>query len=188
MAKKECETIALDISLEMLKKLKEKIERDTIKNKINLILADAENLPFKEKVFNSLVCSLTINHFNNLEKIAKEISRVLKKDSICIISTLNSYALKIFQRRHGIPNDLVPFKTEDMPPILVYELGYSSKDIKKTFLRHEFKIEDIKGCCYWHIFPFILIGFYPMFLDKIFNLFKGLLKYAEVHIVFIRKT
>ncbi|MEM3630704.1 MAG: class I SAM-dependent methyltransferase [Nitrososphaerota archaeon] len=188
IAKKECETIALDISLEMLKRIKEKIKRDKIINRINLILAEAENLPFKDKIFNSLICTLTINHFNNLEKIAKEFSRILKKDSICIISTFNSYALKIFQRKCNIPNDMIPFKTEDVPPILVYEVGYSAKDVEKIFLRHEFKIKDVKGCCYWHFFPSILIEFYPTFLDKLFNLFKVLLKYAEINIILMKKN
>lgn len=172
----------------MLKRIKEKIKKEKIINRINLILAEAENLPFKDKIFNSLICTLTINHFSNLEKIAKEFSRILKKDSICIISTFNGYTLNIFQKRQNIPSNTVLFKTEDIPPILVYEVGYSTKDIEKTFLKYGFKIEDIKGCCYWYILPFVLIGFYPMFLDKLFNSFKALLKYAEVHIVLIRKA
>ena len=187
IAKKECEILALDISLEMLKKLKEKINGSMLENKINLILADAENLPFKEKAFNSLICTLTINHFENLEKAIEDFSRVLKKDSICIISTFNSYTLKDFQKRHKLLENKVPFKTEDIPPILVYEIGYSAKDIEKILLKYGFKIEDIKGCCYWHIFPSILIGFYPMFLDRLFNLFKGLLRYAEIHVVLMKK-
>lgn len=188
IAKKECEILALDISLEMLKKLKEKINGSKLENNINLILADAENLPFREKVFKSLICTLTINHFENLEKAIEDFSRVLKKDSICIISTFNSYTLKGFQKRHKLLEDKVPFKTEDTPPILVYEIGYSAKDIKKILLKYGFKIEYIKGCCYWHIFPSILTGFYPFLLDKLFNLFKGLLKYAEIHILLMKKS
>ncbi len=75
-----------------------------------------------------------------------------------------------------------------MPPTLIYEVGYSAEDIKKLFIKYGFKILEIKGCCYWHILPTILIGFYPTIIDSFFNLFKRLLKYAEIHLLLMEKT
>lgn len=188
IAKKGYEIIALDISFKMLKKIKEKLNKSIVLNRTNLILADAEHLPFKERIFKSLICTLAINHFENIEKVAKEFSRVSEKSSIFIISTFNSKTLEKFQKRHQIPKDKIPFRTENMPPTLIYEVGYSAEDIKKLFIKYGFKILEIKGCCYWHIFPTILIGFYPTIIDSFFNLFKRLLKYAEIHLLLMEKT
>jgi ubiquinone/menaquinone biosynthesis C-methylase UbiE len=185
VAKRDVEVVSSDFSLKMLKRLKLKAKSSAIFHRINLVLADAEHLPFKEDSFNSLICALTFDHFENPERATIEFSRVLKHHSLCVISSFNSYTLGGFQRRYGI-GERAPFMTEEMPPTLVSEVGHSGDEIKRIVSTHGFKVEGMKGCSYWHLLP-KMEKHYPLAMDSFFNLFKGLLKYAEIHVVLMRK-
>ncbi len=179
--------VALDISLNMLRITQKKARKYGVLNTIDLILADGEHLPFKDGSFNSLICTLTFNHFENCEEAAREFSRVLKKDGVCIISTLNKFTLEDFKKRNSLPLDKVPFRTEKLPPVLIYEIGHSVNDIKSLFSKYGLKVVDAKGCCYWHLIPPCLIRYYKVIFDRIFNFFKPLLKYAEIHVILMKK-
>ena len=180
------EVVALDLSSKMLKRLKLKVEKIGISDEVNVVLADGEHLPFTENAFDCLVCALAFDHFEDCDGAAGEFSRVLKGDSLCVVSVFNGCTLGDFQRRYSFGNK-VPFKTEDMPPVLIYEVGHSAGEIKEIFGKHGFRVENVKGCCYWHLSP-LLEAHYSFWLDSFFNLFKGMLKHAEIHAVLMRKT
>jgi ubiquinone/menaquinone biosynthesis C-methylase UbiE len=185
IAEKGVEVVASDFSLRMLDALRLKARKSGVFDRINLVLADAEHLPFKENIFDSLICAFAFDHFENPERATGEFSRVLKDDSLCVISVFNSYTLGDFQRRYRL-GDKAPFRTENLPPVLVFEIGHSASDIEKISLKYGFMAEDVKGCCYWHLLP-MLETYYPLWLYSFFNLFKGLLKYAEIHAVLMSK-
>jgi SAM-dependent methyltransferase len=84
IAKRGHEIIALDISLEMLKKLKEKINGNKLKNKINLILADARFLPFK-KIFDIIIIKDVLEHVIEDQKVLNEAKKVCKERGELII-------------------------------------------------------------------------------------------------------
>jgi len=186
IAEKGVDVVTSDFSLKMLKRLKQKAKNMRIFHRINPVLADAEHLPFKEDAFISLICAFAFDHFENPEAAAREFSRVLKDDSLCVISSFNSYTLKSFQRKYGL-GDSAPFRTEDMPPTLIFEVGHSADEIEKMFSRCGFRVKTVKGCCYWHLLP-KLQKHYPPVMDSFFNLFKSLIKYAEIHAVLMRKV
>jgi SAM-dependent methyltransferase len=71
----------VDISEEMIKKAKQKSE------KINWYHADIANLPFQYSEFTGAICTLAIHHFQDLQKIFKEINRILKVGSRLVIFT-----------------------------------------------------------------------------------------------------
>ena len=186
IAEKGFEVVALDVSLGMLKKTRKKTRKKMLFGRVHPILADGENLPFKSESFSSLICTLTFDHFQNDELAAQEFSRVLKKGGFLVISTVNSYTLSDFKRRYNLPPDKVPFRTESLSPVLIYEVGHSIDEIKELFKR-EFEIIDVKGCCYWHLLPLPLIIYYKTKFDFLFNIFKFLLKYAEIHVILMKK-
>lgn len=88
------EVIALDVSRTMLKKTVEKA--NAVLERINPILADGEHLPFRNESFNGLICTLTFDHFENCESVAREFSRVLRRDGLCILSTFKQLHIKGF--------------------------------------------------------------------------------------------
>jgi len=186
IAEKDVDVVTSDFSLRMLKRLKLKAKKSGIFHRISLVLADAEHLPFKEDAFNSLICALAFDHFKNPEGATIEFSRVLKDDSLCVVSSFNSHTLGVFQKKYGL-GDNAPFRTEDMAPTLIYEVGHSADEVGRMFSKCGFRVEDAKGCCYWHLLP-KLEKVYPLAMDSFFNLFKGLLKHAEIHVVLMRKV
>ncbi|MFX1477148.1 MAG: class I SAM-dependent methyltransferase [Promethearchaeota archaeon] len=67
--------VAVDISWNMLLKHKIKALKSNREKNINLILADAENLPFRENTFN---CVFSFTLFQNLPHIKKGIQELLR--------------------------------------------------------------------------------------------------------------
>ena len=181
------EVVALDISVRMLKKTVDKARKLGVYFNIYPIIADGEHLPFKDELFNGLICSLTFDHFCHPELAANEFSRVLKRSGLCVLTTFNSRTLSDFKRRYGLPADKVPFHTEDMPPTLIYEVGHSAKEMEELFAKYGFDIVDKKGCCYWHFLPLALARYYKLEFDSLFNLFRAFLKYAELHAALMKK-
>jgi len=183
IARSGVEVVALDLSSKMLKRLKAK--KSDFCDMVNVVVADGERLLFRENAFDCLVCTLAFDHFEDCKGAAGDFSRVLKGDGLCVVSVFNGCTLGDFQRRYGF-GDKVPFKTEDMSPVLVFEVGHSAGEVEKIFGNYGFTVECVKGCCYWHISR-LFEAYYPFWLDSFFNLFRGLLKYAEIHAVLMRK-
>lgn len=189
IAEKGSEVVALDIGLKMLKKTMRKAKKCNAFKRINPILTDGEHLPFKDKSFNGLICTLTFDHFEDCESAAQEFSRVLEKDGLCILSTFNSHTLSDFKMRYNLPPNKVPFSTEDLSPVLIYEVGHSADDVERLFAKYGFETLDVKGCCYWHLLhvPVGLTKHYKISLDSFFNVSKSLLRYAEIHVALMKK-
>ncbi len=150
-----------------------------------MAIGDREHLPFKKDIFQNLVCALAFDHFENCGRAAMEFSIVLKSGGMCMVSFFNGRILTELQRRYGF-GDKVPFKTEEIKPVSVLEVGHLAGEIADIFSKYNINLEEVKGCCYWHISPLFEV-FYPFQLDSVFNLLKGMLSYAEVHAVLMKK-
>ncbi|MEA2066874.1 MAG: class I SAM-dependent methyltransferase [Thermotogota bacterium] len=68
----------VDISKRLLKKANKRLKNEGFKN-YELFLSSADDLPFAEESFDFEMCHLSLNFFENLEKVIHEISRTLKK-------------------------------------------------------------------------------------------------------------
>lgn len=77
--------IGVDISEKMLSIAKEKIKKLGLENKIELLLGDCENLPFKDNSFDSVMVGFGVRNFENLEKGLLEMYRVLDSKGIVVI-------------------------------------------------------------------------------------------------------
>lgn len=73
--------IGLDIDLAS-------VEEANKSQKLDVVLGDGENLPFKDNTFTKVLC-YTSFHLMNSQKVAKEMSRVLKLNGQLIITTSN---------------------------------------------------------------------------------------------------
>jgi len=63
------------------------------KKKIDVIIADAQSLPFRKNVFDIVVSNQVIEHVIDVDSFLMEINRVLKSGGSLIISTPNLCAL-----------------------------------------------------------------------------------------------
>jgi ubiquinone/menaquinone biosynthesis C-methylase UbiE len=90
-----CNVVGIDPSLELLKQNKN----------INKILAKAEYIPFKNKVFDKVISITSMHNFNNIEKSIEEIKRVGKKDfAFSILKKSNKFDFieKIIKKNFNI--------------------------------------------------------------------------------------
>jgi glycosyltransferase 2 family protein len=53
------------------------------------IIADAQNLPFKDRTVDKIICAEIIEHLNNPEQLITESQRVLRQDGSIVITTPN---------------------------------------------------------------------------------------------------
>ena len=74
--------IGIDISKQMIEIGNEKIKKNNISNKIELLVADSENIPFPDNYFDAVTIGFGVRNFENLDKAMSEAYRVLKKNSI----------------------------------------------------------------------------------------------------------
>ncbi|MFN3135643.1 MAG: bifunctional demethylmenaquinone methyltransferase/2-methoxy-6-polyprenyl-1,4-benzoquinol methylase UbiE [Candidatus Kryptonium sp.] len=75
--KGKIKVVGVDVSINMLKIFGEKARRKRV-NSLSLLCAEAENLPFKESVFDVCLVAFGVRNFSSLEKGLREIHRVLK--------------------------------------------------------------------------------------------------------------
>ncbi|WP_310560318.1 bifunctional demethylmenaquinone methyltransferase/2-methoxy-6-polyprenyl-1,4-benzoquinol methylase UbiE [Flavobacterium sp.] len=77
--------IGLDISAGMLEVGKQKILERNLSQRIEMVLADSENMPFEAHYFDAITVAFGVRNFENLEKGLAEILRVLKPNGIFVI-------------------------------------------------------------------------------------------------------
>ena len=77
--------VGLDISAGMLDVGRKKIEAQKLSDKIEMILADSENMPFENDTFDAITVAFGVRNFETLEKGLAEILRVLKPNGIFVI-------------------------------------------------------------------------------------------------------
>ena len=75
----------VDISSGMLELGRKKIEKLGLQTKIELKLADSENLPFEDNTFDAITVGFGVRNFENLEKGIRDMHRVLKPGGKMII-------------------------------------------------------------------------------------------------------
>jgi demethylmenaquinone methyltransferase/2-methoxy-6-polyprenyl-1,4-benzoquinol methylase len=77
--------VGVDISEGMLKLGIEKVNKLGLQNKIELQIADSENLPFPDEHFDAVTVGFGVRNFENLEKGISDIFRVLNKNGTLVI-------------------------------------------------------------------------------------------------------
>ncbi len=75
----------LDISAGMLEVGKQKIAKANLSDKIEMIVGDSENMPFKDETFDAITVSFGVRNFAHLDKGLTEINRVLKPGGKLVI-------------------------------------------------------------------------------------------------------
>ena len=106
---------------ESLFNCKEYIKMDTEKNNNIDLIGRAENMPFEDGRFDSIVCTQVFEHLDQPFKVAEEIRRVLKKGGICLLTVPQVNEL------HAEPVDY---------------FRYTKYGIKKVFSRVGFELID----------------------------------------------
>lgn len=124
LAKKN-EVVAVDISEESIKVLKDKIEKEGVEAKV--LLMNAEDLEFEDEIFD-IVYGVSILHHLDLNKVLPELKRVTKKGGKLFFiepSDHNYFINKYRQRTPEMRSEFEhPLKREDIKLIKNYFSGF----------------------------------------------------------------
>lgn len=89
------EVIALDMSNSMLKKLRAKNKQ------IQIVIGDAENLPFENESFDIVIAAFLVVHLQNPRRFFDEVYRVLKDDGIFLFTNINQKEAPLVKTANG---------------------------------------------------------------------------------------
>lgn len=115
-----CDVVGVDISENMIRICKEKGLN------VSLVVGDAESLPFRDGVFNSII-SCYIAKYCDIDKLRIELSRLLKKGGKLVIYD--------FQRPKGALSFFYSFYINFVMKVIAMILHYSGSKIEMTFIR-----------------------------------------------------
>lgn len=71
----------IDLCSQMISRAKE-----TLKDRAELVVGDAESLPWKARTFDTVCCTFSFHHYPNPEKVLSEMNRVLRDNGRLIIA------------------------------------------------------------------------------------------------------
>lgn len=157
--------VGVDSSISMLRITRKKSSM-TVSNKTpSLIRADATKLPFRENVFDYVVCINALNHMPKYTDAIAESSRVLKSNGSfvfnfpCTTSILLPIALLVNFRAKSIVRH-------------VFSKWYTPKQVFTALFKNRLNVETTAG--------HIPVGFAQFVIDKLvrksrFRLFSGVL-------------
>jgi len=97
MAMRGARVVALDINRLMLKVVAKSATQKKLINYLDLVLGDIQNLPFKESVFDRLLCAHNLWYVPNYQVAVSEMFRTLKAGGRVVADHLNILNQLIFQ-------------------------------------------------------------------------------------------
>jgi len=106
--------IGLDVSRKMLRTSKQLLRN--VKDRTDLVVGDAEVLPFRSSVFNAVIMMDVIEHIPSAATAIKESARVMTDKGKIVINTPKHFlypALKLielFRYKLSVPTKLIPIR------------------------------------------------------------------------------
>jgi len=165
MVSRGADLVGLDSSISMLRITRKKCAMAKLAKMPSLIRADATKLPFREDVFDYVLCINAINHMPKYTDAIQESSRVLKSSGSFVFNFPNTasflWPLALFVNARS--------KSVERP---VFSKWYSPKQILLTLSRNKLQVETAEG--------HIPVGLAQPVIDKIvrkspIRLFSGVL-------------
>jgi len=135
--------VGIDLSLEMLKIARSKCKA------CKFLVADAENMPFKDRSFSSISLSLVYRHLLNRKAFLKEAKRVLKDNGHMALLDINKFfitPLLIFLMKYPLkPLGLLLFGS-DKWAFFIHSLenSLSTEEVKRELEEEGFYVVEVQ--------------------------------------------
>lgn len=126
---------AIDIVDEALEEFKKKLKLKKYKTQITLKKAFLQSLPFKENLFDFMVCTEVIEHAPDIDAGFSEMSRVLKKGGKLVLTFPNE---KLRKKVYWLPR-MFGINTDIEKEVTLFE--YKLRDIVKKLKDKKFSIK-----------------------------------------------
>jgi demethylmenaquinone methyltransferase/2-methoxy-6-polyprenyl-1,4-benzoquinol methylase len=147
-AAKAKQIVGVDFSPQMLKEGLKKAA--SIKHRVDVVVADATQLPFRECCFDLVLCSEAIEHIPRWQEALRMVHRVLKDNGKLILTTPNLLSL------YGLQKPIVERVAGGVVP---YDSWKTWSELRDA-LNDGFVIEETYGAC-------ILPGHISHFFSKL---------------------
>jgi ubiquinone/menaquinone biosynthesis C-methylase UbiE len=116
-------------------------------DKNNNVRADCNRLPFKNDYFDIIVCIEVFERINSYPGLIKEISRILKINGVCIISSTDGmwdspiHFRGIFRRLPPPISDLIMGRANNIPDLKLHTdvIGHKNLEINPELIRELFE-------------------------------------------------
>lgn len=128
--------VGLDLSREMLRLARTKLS--SFKHKFDLVLGDAEHLPFTDNVFDALICMSAMHYFESQEKILPRFSKMLKGKGFFVYGDLTLHEL----------DDQGFFELLERTLTKTHPKYYKSSEVRKLLETCGFRILRMKTVAY----------------------------------------
>lgn len=127
---KSCDVVGLDVSSKAVHIAKDLAKKFDLQDRVNLVVGDAQFLPFRNGSGDILVCSETLEHVENYEKAFGELIRVTRKSGYLCLT---------------VPNFLSTAFFENLVLLLVGQPGYikAKVSVEKEHIFHVFKLRKL---------------------------------------------
>lgn len=147
LSEKSFEVVGIDISKEMLKQARRKIQNPNML--LNLVLGDIHFLPFKKGIFDNCICINVVNHIPNIDQFLKEVKYVIDPKGSFIVNFSNMQSLYLPISIIINLRKLALFKEGK-----IYSRWFTPTEIRFLMLSAGFIIKEIKGCAISTPLPF----------------------------------
>ncbi|MGC9345201.1 MAG: class I SAM-dependent methyltransferase [Candidatus Bathyarchaeales archaeon] len=124
--------VGLDLSREMLELARARMS--LYKQRFDLILGDAEHLPFANNVFDAIICISTMHYFEYPERNLTEFSRTLKEKGVFVYGDVTLHELD----SHGFLDALERTLSQ------AHARYHKPSEMKKLLENHRFHVSKMK--------------------------------------------
>ncbi|MFX1409209.1 MAG: class I SAM-dependent methyltransferase [Promethearchaeota archaeon] len=113
--------VGTDISWKMLKIFRIKFQKLKLKSEFNLVLADVENIPFRDDIFHSIFSLTSFQNLPNIDKAVKNLYRVGQNEADITISILKkkSNLTELKNLLNPILESLTSINKEDLEDFII---------------------------------------------------------------------
>lgn len=155
LAKKGANITSLDPAKAMLTVTREKITKNGIIDRVSLIRANGNNLPFKDSSFDIIVCMHVLKHLSTYKEVLNEMERVTKQEGFIIVNFPNT--LSFYLPAAICSNILRIFRKN------AYFGFFTKREVRKILDSTGFVMEETRG------FRFLHPKFFPETMQNLLN-------------------
>ena len=142
LAKQGANVTALDPTNAMLTVAKEKAAINGVINRVSLVRASGNNLPFRDSSFDVVICMHVLKHLPTYKEVLKEIARVTNSSGFIIVNSPNSWSFYLptaiySSMRHVLGKN-------------IYSGLFTKWGLRKVLEDTGFTIEKVKGFIFLH--------------------------------------
>lgn len=179
LAKRGYQVLGVDISKEMLTKANESAKEGMLKDRLSLVIASAEALPFRDKSFDGLISIFGVfNHIPRAYHAFQETHRVLRSGGRAVFTVVNRWNLTWWINallKCKIRWLISSLRSKEYTVNGLWTYYFSRNDLKNILKKIGYKVKI--GSMLIFIYPFTTRNL--IFYEKLFIIFEDAVRWKS---------